>query len=347
MKVKCNFIAALFLLVGLAAGTKAVAEEKTKEYHESWAASSVQTLEIKNKFGDVSVINKNGNEVTIDVLITVEAPNEEKANELLEQINVSFDKTGNTISAETHLNRDFKSRQKFSIDYTVNIPADKNLNIINKYGNTFVNELNANGTFDIQYGNFSANKLNSPPNGLVELDLAYGKADVESANNLSITVQYSAINLGQINDLKLESKYTVINLDAAQSVISESKYDTFNLGEIGSLSSTAKYTKIKMDKLSKSLKVEAGYGGVKVNKVDSNFESISITSRYGQIVLGLGNASYSIDATCDYCGISYPENDFTGDRTSENHVRRVKGKVGSGSGGTVYIESRYGEIKLD
>jgi hypothetical protein len=347
MKRKVRYIAVLFFLVVFACGTKAVAAEKTKEYHESWPVNSVQTLEINNRFGDVNVTWKGGNDVTVDVVITVESPNELRADELLEQITVSFSKTGNAVVAETHLGRGFKTNLQFSIDYDVNIPPDKNLNITNKYGNVFVNELQASGTFDVQYGNFNANQMNTPSSGSLNLNLAYGKGGIENANDMTVTVQYSTLNFGQLNDLNLNSKYNVINLDQAKSVSAASKYDTFNFGKLESLSGGTKYTRIHIEELSKSMKIDAGYGGIKVAKVDSGFEFISITSSYGQISLGLGNASYSLDASCDYCGISYPESEFSGDRISENHLRKVKGKVGDGSGGTVFVESRYGQIKID
>lgn len=347
MKQKVRIFAVLFLLVALVCGNETVAAEKTKEYHESWPASSVQTLEVNNRFGDVNVTHKGGSEVSIDVVVTVESGNERRAEELLDQITVSFSKTGNTVTAETHLSSDFKTNQQFSIDYEVNIPPDKNLNISNKYGNVFVNELNASGTFDIQYGNFNANQLNTPSSGALKLNLAYGKGGVENANDMTVTVQYSTLNFGQLNDLNLNSKYNVINLDQANSVEADSKYDTFNFGKLASLSAETKYTRIQIDELSKSLKVDAGYGGIKVGKVDSGFDFVSVTSSYGQISLGLGNASYSLDASCNYCGISYPENNFSGDRMSENQSRKVKGKVGSGTGGTVFVESKYGQIKLD
>jgi hypothetical protein len=347
MKQKFNVVASLILLLAITAGLPAFSQEKTKEYHESWPVASVQTLDINNRFGEVKVTNKGGNNVTIDVVVTVEAPNEQRAEELLDQINVSFNKTGSTVFAETSISRSFKSRQRFSIDYEVNIPPDKNLNITNKYGNTFVNVLNVSGKFDISYGNFSANELNTPSDGSVTLNLAYGKADLETANDISVTIQYSNMTIDRLKNLNLNSKYAVINLDKANSVVAESRYDTFNFGEVESVTADTKYTQIKIDELSKNLKVDAGYGGIKVGKVDSEFESVTITNSYGQISLGLGSADYSLDASCDYCGISYPENRFSGDRMSENQSRRVKGKVGAGSGGNVYVRSRYGQIKLD
>ncbi len=116
--------------------------------------------------------------------------------------------------------------------------------------------------------------------------------------------------------------------------------------KIESLTSTTKYSHIDIDNLTKSLKIETGYGSVKVDEVAPDFDAISITNSYGQISLGLGDASYSVDASCQYCGISYPENDFKGNKMKDNNTREINGKVGNGSGGTIMIKSRYGDIKL-
>jgi hypothetical protein len=345
MKLKFKNLNVLLLGLLLIA-TQLSAEEKTKEYNESWPAGSVENLAIDNKFGDIKITNDGGSNVTIDVVITVEAPNERRANELLDQINVRFRKSGGTVQAETLIDSDFKSRSEFSIDYLVNIPSDKNLDISNKYGNTMVNVLNANGHFNIKYGNLTANELNTPSNGNMEVVLGYGKADISLSNDINVEVSYSTMNFGGTDDLILESKYTVVNLGEASSVQADSKYDTFNFEEIESLKANTKYTHIKIDELSRSLDVDAGYGGIRVNEVAENFEFIDITNSYGEIALGLGGLSYSLDAECDYCGIAFPENDFTGDRMKENHTQKVEGKVGADSGGTVVVKSRYGQIKL-
>ena len=212
MNRKFKFVIAILFLL-LAAYVKLPAVEKSKEYHESWPAQSVELLEINNKFGEVKVINDGSGNLTIDVVITVEASGAMKAEELLNLVNVSFNQTGSSVSARTNMSDDFESRNKFSIDYEVNIPSDKNLNITNKYGNVFVNVLNANGIFDIQYGNFTANQLNAPEGRKIEMNLGYGKADIGSGNDIYATIQYSSINFGQLGDLTLNTKYTVINLE--------------------------------------------------------------------------------------------------------------------------------------
>ena len=151
----------------------------------------------------------------------------------------------------------------------------------------------------------------------------------------------------EIKKLTVNSKYSTINVEEGGDIQATSRYDKYNCEELESLTIDTKYTQVRIDELAKSLKVEAGYGGIKVGEVADDFESIHITNSYGQISLGLDDAEYMLDASCNYCGISYPEDEFSGDRIKENNTRTVKGKIGTGEGGKVYVRSRYGEIRLN
>ncbi len=343
MKLTFKTIATLFFVGILLTGTTAFAEEKTKEYHESWKASSIESLWISNKFGKVKVKNDGSSEITIDVVITVEARNEKKANELLEEIDIVFNRNGTVLKAATKISNQFKCRQKFSIDYVINIPENKNLKISNKYGNTIINKLTGNGDFDIQYGNFTANELTGEK---IRIALAYGNSTVGTAGDLTVQVKYSPMNFDEVKNLKLQSKYSDITVDEANDIFVESKYDKLTFEKVETVKAATKYSHLRIEELTKSLKIDAGYGSVKVDEIARDFEEISVTNSYGQISLGLYNTSYSIVASCNYCGISYPENKFTGDKIKENNTRRIDGKVGQEEGGKVKIESRYGDIKL-
>jgi len=338
-------IAALFILVILmGASYTTLAIEKTKKYHEAWPESSIENLRISNKFGEIKFKNDGGTEITIDVNVTVESSNESRADDILRKINVSINKNGKTVEAETTLDGNFNGNNRFSIDYIVNVPASKNLWVSNKYGNVVVNQLNAKGEFDVQYGNISAVSLKGND---ITIDLAYGKGNIESGNDMKIDISYSNISVGEIGNLTLESKYSSVDLDKAKNIRAESKYDKFDFDAAESVTAVTKYTQIKIGKLSKSFKIDNGYGGIKIESIDPMFESISITNSYGQISLGLNNASYTIDANCQYCGISYPEERFKGNRMKEDNRSSLNGKIGSAGGGTVKIDSRYGQIKLN
>jgi len=332
----------MLVLSILCLGLTVVAEEKTKQVYKSWDVNSVQSLDITNKFGEIRVSEERTDSVTIDVTITVEARDEKNAEELLEMLDVSFRKSGSTVYAVTRIENNFKSQRKFSIDYVINVPSDKNLKISNKYGNTIINELTGNGDFDTQYGNFTANSLTGEN---TNIELGYGNATISESFKITAQVKYSPISFGEINMLKLESKYSDIEIEEGNNIQIESKYDKLRFEEVESVTATTKYSHIRIEELAKSLKIEAGYGSVKVNEVNSDFESISITNSYGKISLGLED-NYSVDASCEYCNISYPEDDFSGDRIKERNTKTIKGTVGS-RGGKVYIRSRYGEIDLE
>jgi len=337
-------ITSLLILVTLLGSVKTIlAVEKTKKYHESWSASSVETLDISNKFGEVKFINDGGTEITIDVIVTVEASSDSKANELLNKIDVNFSKSGNVVKAVTSIENNFRSQRSFSIDYTVNVPSDKNLRVANKYGNVVVNRLTGTGEFNVQYGNITAVSLKGAS---TRLNLAYGKGNINETGDLETDISYSNISFGETGDLRLNSKYSTVDLDKAKNIQTESRYDKFNFGEIVSVTADTKYSQLRIANLTKSLLITSGYGGVKVDKIAPDFYSVNITNSYGQISLGLGGSSYTVDARCDYCGITYPQERYKGNRMKENTSIQLQGKVGSAGGGNVVVKSRYGEIRL-
>ncbi len=343
MKATFKITALLILVIVLGSGTTVLAIEKTKKFSEKWAAGSVENLNVINKFGEIKFVNEGGPDITIDVLVTVEGSNENKVNDMLEKIDVSFSKTGNTAKAETSMESNYNFNGKFSIDYVVNIPSEKNLQVSNKYGNVVVNNLTGNGDFDVKYGSITAVSLKGTN---TRLNLDYGKGNITETGNMETEISYSTISIGETGNLRLNSKYSTVELDKAKDIQAESKYDKLNLGDIISFSAVTKYTNIKIGKLSKSLRIENGYGGIKVEEIAPDFESVSITNSYGQISLGLSGSSYTVDARCDYCGISYPQERFKGNRMKESTSYELKGKIGNAGGGTVTVKSRYGEIKL-
>lgn len=344
MKTIRNIFMLLAAIVMLAGTTRA--EEVKKEYHKSWAVNDVASLDIDNKFGEIRIDNNGGNEMTIDVVVTVDERSENRANDILDKIDVTFDKTGKKVTAITSIESNIKCRGSFSINYVVNIPSDRNLFIRNKYGNTIVAKLTGEGFFENKYGNFTASELKTPEDGDLSLELAYGNASIGIATDIEIEVRFSPIDIEEVHYLDLESKYSTISVDKCDEMDVESKYDKLKIGDVNSLDAVFKYSNIKIDKLYKNLDIESGYGGIRVDEIAQGFNSIDITNSYGRIALGLSSVNYSIDATCDYCDIDYPEEQFHGRRSKDSHTKEVVGKIGDGNGGNVIVESRYGDIKL-
>jgi hypothetical protein len=341
MKLKFNLF--IILCAAMMTVKPAQAQETTRKFSRSWPVREVETLSITNKYGEVKVIDTGDGEVTVDVVVSSDNQGK-KAESILDKISVEFDKSGSTAIAETKFDSGFKSEGKFTVDYTVKIPADKNLVINLKFGNAVVQKLTGKGDFDIAYGNLTANELSGFS---TRLNLAYGKADIESLGDAKVSLAYSKLFIGKGTVMELDSKYSGVNADEIREIRLTSKYDAFALGETESVEGESKFTNYKIKVLEKKLRLESSYGTVRVERIPAGFEEIDIISGYAQVSLGIDeSASYQINASCDYCNINYPREKFRGNRMSENTSQQIDGNVNEGTGGKVKIKSRYGNIQL-
>lgn len=343
MKSKFKLTIALLVFSTMLVG--AAGAEYTKNIRKAWPKSGITALQVSNKFGEIKINDIGGDSVTIKVVITIENPTGNKAKELMDMINIDFNKTGSLVSASTSIDDNFKSKQSFTIDYLINIPKDRDLDITNRYGNVIVNELVAKGTFNISYGNLTAGNLKAPAGNQVSIVVNYGKADIESINNANLAFKYSKLYAGEIDQLVLDTKYSTVNLHKTSNLTLDSKYDGINIDEVGKLKSLSKYTNYKIGLLTGSFDLDTGYGSVRISKVDPKFEKIQIVNSYGGINIGLNELNYKLKADCSYCDVVYPTDRYKGDKIRDGQRVSLEGNVGTG-GGSVVINSRYGGVKL-
>ena len=114
MKLKFKLTIALLVLSTMFVG--AAGADYIKNIRKAWGKSNVTALKVTNKFGEVKINDLGGDSVTIKVVITIENPSGSKAKELMDMIQVDFQKTGGLVSAETKITEDFRSKQSFTID---------------------------------------------------------------------------------------------------------------------------------------------------------------------------------------------------------------------------------------
>ena len=219
------------------------AEEVTKEFHKEYKAGPNTTLDINNRYGDVVIQSWDNDQIVIDVKITVELPNQEKAQKLISYIDVIFLKAG-ILSLQKQLlminsiSQDGAAIPKNSVSTTISkcLPVHA-LTLANKYGNTDIDELHGSVNLDIKYGNITAGKLtrgNIKP--INSLNLAYGKGTIDEAGWLDLTVRYvGSFDIEKSQALLLDSKYSKLSLGETSSIVGESKYDNIRIDKINNL----------------------------------------------------------------------------------------------------------------
>lgn len=346
------FIISLFII-----SSTLTAQEITKEFHKEYTAGT-KTLEISNRYGDVIIQSWDKDQIVIDVKVTVEMPNKDKAQRLIDLIDVQFSESDNLISAKTVIDDKFNftgwgDSRKFSIDYTIKMPVKTDLNLINKYGNTDIDELHGLINLEIKYGNLSAGKLtrgNIKP--LSKINIAYGKGSIDEAGWLDLTERYVGnMDITKSQAILLDSKYSKIALSETSSVVGESKYDNIRIENIKNLVLENGYTEVNIGELTKKLTYTGSYGSFSIDRIPSGFESIDIETHYMGVKLGIEeSANYRLDAKVSYGGLKYNEDNFKNERRIvENNSNEVSGTVGKeeNPASRVNVKASYGTVRLN
>jgi hypothetical protein len=358
MKNQVNKATYLLIPVFFLLATTFTAQSATKEYHKQYTAGPNTTVDINNRYGDVKVITGKQDQVTIDVKVTVEIPNNERAEKLLSYIDVVFSENGNTISAQTNIDDKFNfsgwggESRRFSIDYTINMPEKVNFTLVNRYGNSELAPIQGLVKCDIKYGNINAEYLtrgNEKP--LNYISIAYGKASIEDAGWLDILSRYcGTFEINKSQALLIDSKYSKFRIGETSSVVGESKYDNIRVEKINNLVLDAGYSDINIGTLTKKLKFDGGYGAFSVDQIPSDFESIETDTKYLGVKLGIEpNASYNLDAKVSYGDLKFDQDNFQNRRrivqNNSNETSGIVGKETSPSA-TVKVSASYGTVKL-
>jgi hypothetical protein len=355
---KQNYNPGMFFFISLFLISSTIsAEEVTKEFHKEYTAGT-KTLEISNKYGDVVIESWNKDQIIIDVKVTVEMSNRERAQNYLDKIDVQFSEGSNVISAKTILDDNFNfsgwsDSKRFRIDYNIKMPVGTDMNLSNKYGNTDIDELSGLLNLEIKYGNITAGKLlrgNIKP--LNKLVISYGKGTIDETGWLDLTERYvGSMDIGKSQAILLDSKYSKISLGETSSVVGESKYDNIRIENIKNLVLENGYTEVNIGELTKKLTYTGSYGSFTINSVPAGFESIDVETRYMGVKLGIEeSANYKLEAKVSYGGLKYNEANFKNQRRIvENNSSEISGTVGNeeNPSAKVNVLSSYGTVRLN
>lgn len=332
-------------------------QEVTKDFHKEYTADANSVLNISNRYGQVIIDTWEQNQIVIDVKVTVEMPNRERAEKLLEYINVEFSEEGNNVSAKTVIDDKFNfsgwgSNRRFRIDYNVRMPLKASLTLANRYGNSEIDELQGRADMNIKYGNLNVGKLTRmDQKPLNKLSLSYGDVIIDEAGWLDLYMRYvGKAEIDKCKAMLLDAKYSKLNINETSSVVGNFEYNSLKIENVNNLVLENHYAEIKVGSLQKKLEYDGSYGSFTVESIPANFESLKIDSRYQGIKLGINNeANYNLDARVSYGGIEYDKNNFKNERRIiENTSQEIAGVVGKGENpqASVKIDASYGSVRL-
>ncbi|MEQ1745795.1 MAG: hypothetical protein ABMA02_10235 [Saprospiraceae bacterium] len=363
--------ALLVCLAVLGSAVLALADGPTQEFskkiNREFNISATGTTAIYNKYGKVNINTWQNNSVKIDITIVVNATDQRTADRTFERIKVNFMNTADYVKAETVIESETKiswlgsNCQDFKINYEVWMPIGNQLDLKNKYGNSFVATLNGKLKAEIKYGDLRTEAVNNN----ADLSIGYGKANMAKVHNLTGYLSYGGLNLAEAAEVQMDSKYSDFQIDQAAAVRVTSKYDNFNLGDIEDLRVqtkyanlrvnttkavfvTAQYTDVKMNSISGSVDADLNYGSLKVGALGRNFSEARIVGKYTDVQMNVeSGAAFRFDAEGMHTGLRTPYGATISRKDKQGSRSLIEGFVGDAKAPRlVHARLSYGDFTL-
>lgn len=364
-----NLIISLVILLGSVTFVTAKSEY-TKTYSKTFTLSPDGKVDIENIHGQVNINTWNKNEVSIKVVITVNASSERKAEDDFERIDIKFSNDNQFVSAKTTIDSKRSSwwfiqswwdDDDVRIDYEVSMPAAAKLELSHKYGNAALGSFQGDVLISHKYGDVSIDHVS----GYLDMDMAYGNGVVAKANDARLDLSYYKLRMNEAHNVDISSKYSQFHIESANQIISKSSYDGYHLGEVGRMSNegkydnieadkieylsiNTKYTKINLEYLRNQLQAEMSYGGLEIDRLDAGFQEIQITSRYAGLEIDASDVpNLKVDVQGRYTGVDLPGNIDTSRDQRENNSINVVGQRGSAAAkAMIRVRAEYGGLKI-
>lgn len=335
--------------------------EKKKTIAKTFTVDSKDRLSINNQHGDVKIILWDRNEIKVDVTIIGYGSSESKAQELIDNVEITDKREGDKISFKTFIDTDenpwswghgwnwngkkddetIKAKKGVEINYNVYMPRTNALTVSNKYGKTIIPQFDAPLKITSNYGSFTSDRLKG-----IDKD---------------IFVQYGSSNIKQMDDGDLQISYSKLNIDKADNLKLKNNYGSVTLDDINNLDGTFQYSSGKIGRINETGKLNISYSdGVQLSEMAKTLKSLHINSNYTAVKLPVnGDCNADFEVTTTYANFRYPtgkvtftvnpdENDDDDRKTGMgwHPTKTYKGKIGKGSNTKITIKTNYAGVKF-
>ena len=344
-----KLILAVVFLVTASLQSMAAKEEFKKTISKSYDVNKNAVLTLKNKFGKIHCENWDKSTIAVEVIITVEATSQEKANNYFDKISIDISGSQSAVSVITDFDDDlFKNNKgEISVDFMVSMPASIDVDIDHKFGDLILSTVEGNSKIELGYGSLKAKKLGGDEN---TLEIKFSEGYIGYVKNAQLELQYGELEIDEAGSLSAESKFSSFKLGKADVLTLESGYDDDVIGSVRDLDIEAGFSDVEVRSLADRLVADIDYGQLSVKEVASGFSLIEIKNSFSDANLGFNpGASFTLSATVKMGDLSYPRDKARINVEELSYTsNKYEGVIGddSGTSSKVVIESKNAGVNL-
>ncbi len=324
-----SILLAMLLLAGTASAQKNNLERKTTG---TYPLKQHENLMISNKYGEVIVETWDKDEVSFEVTVLAWGSSERDTESMLDRVEIKHGKGGDRVYIETSIlssKLNMNNRNGFEVNYKVFMPASANLDLTNKYGYTYLGNLDGRLRLDVAYGKLKTGKITG---GNSDLNVSYGGADIEELTEGYIGSKYSS----------------PINIEKAGNIRYDDKYGSFRIGEVNQIMGSSAYTKLRVGKLHQSIDVSMKYSEGSIEQISPGFSRIDMESSYGSIDIGLDNGTaFAFEVNTRFGSFKHSMSSLDIRKEYRDNSRTtVEGNNKGGGNAVVRVTTSYGSVRF-
>lgn len=311
--------------------------EKRRNIVKVFDVKNPDLLTVDNQFGQVKVNLWSKKEIRVEIIITANAPSDERAAQYLNAVQIDEKRVKNQIALTTSIDKSQFGRNGWNnkrgeknfiqIDYTVFMPKENALVVRNQFGDTDIPSFMAPLTVNAQYGTFSADYLENMDN--------------------HIDIRYGSVKIGKMDGGKLDCQYSNLQLDLAKKIMLSNKFGPMSIGDITNLDADIDYSGAKIGIMRGTGKIRLNYSpNFRINELTNSSENVNVEANYSSVVLPAEANTFNVTVT--YGSFSYPTdvNFSMQPAQSSQKTKQYQGKVGAGSGTKITVNAKYGNVRL-
>ena len=345
-----SLITLLFLICGIpvvrAGEGRATKEKKQSEHYN---VKPGDRLEIDNTYGLIHVNTWDKNEVTVDITISSHAPTESKAEDEMDRVSIrnDSDPVAGKIKFRTMISSRANSWNNSSlhIDYVISAPKKMLMDLIDKYGDIYLDDLEGALKLDLAYGGLSTKSITGPS---AFMHIEYSNGNVGTVKKGNLDVSYSNLSIDRADDLTIRNVYGKLDIGTVQKLAIDQKSGNLAIDEAGAVTGIISYTSFRIDKLTKSVALDLKYcGRSDIGSLAPSVDYVGIDAAYSTVTLKPeSGCNFTIDAKASYGDIiNHTQLKQLGLEFQEKSAQTTiyTGKMGNGSG-HIHLNTKYGNI---
>ena len=291
-----KLVFSLVLLFGLHASVLVFGQtvEKSKTLSRSFALGSDTEIEISNKYGNIHLITWEKDSVRFEIELKVKGPKQSKVDKTFSYIDFNFQSTKYYIIVQTVFQGSsfwndvsdltgtvFSSNTKTTINYTVYLPTDALLKIINKYGNIYATDHSGKVDIELSNGDLKAHHFS----GNTSIKTEFGTSNIHQIDEGKLNINYGELFLDGGENLSIQSKSSEIHLTAVDALQVDSKRDKYYITKVNAMHGSTYFSRLTIDEIGHSFDISTKYGDIDIKGFSDEFTAFNIKTLDSDVIL--------------------------------------------------------------